>query len=156
RVAERTAAAETITRERVTFKRGQSEILTCEWAVPLLENRAGGQICLYPAFVLYRVTRDTFAVIDVQDVTIEFVPTRFIEREAIPADSPTVGHTWLKVNKDGSPDKRFKGNTQIPVVQYATLKLLSRTGLHEEYLISSAPFCQEFARTWSAFKQLLS
>lgn len=153
RVAERTAAAEAITREPVTFRRGQSDILSCEWEVPCLENRSGGDMYLYPAFVLYQVTRDTFAVIDVQHVTIEYVPTRFIEREEIPPDSPTVGHTWLKVNKDGSPDKRFKDNVQIPIVQYGTLGLRSDTGLNEEYMVSAAPLCEEFAKAWNAFKK---
>src|SRR5262249_27237993 len=89
RVVERTTASVAITREQVTFRRGQSDILT---------------------------------------VAIEYVPTRFIEREVIPADSPVVGHTWLKANKDGSPDKRFKDNVKIPVVQYGTLTLRSSTG----------------------------
>jgi hypothetical protein len=153
RVAERTAASESITREPVTFRRGQSDILSCEWAVPCLENRSGGDMYLYPAFVLYRVTKDTFAVIDVQDVTVEYVPSQFIEREAIPTDSPIVGHTWLKVNKDGSPDKRFNGNIQIPIVKYGTLKLRSGTGLNEEYMLSNAAMCEDFAKAWSAFRR---
>ena len=153
RIAERTAASEAVTRALVTFRRGQSDILSCEWAVPMLENRSGGDVYLYPAFVLYHVTRDTFAVIDVRDVTIEYVPTHFIERETIPADSPTVGRTWLKVNKDGSPDKRFKDNVQIPIVQYGTLKLKSGTGLNEEYMVSYAPLCEEFVNTWNAFRK---
>jgi hypothetical protein len=153
RVAERTAASESITREPVVFRRGQSDILSCEWSVPCLENRSGGDMYLYPAFVLYRVTRDAFGVIDVQDVTVDYVPSRFIERDTIPADSPTIGHTWLKVNKDGSPDKRFKDNVQIPVVQYGTLKLKSKTGLNEEYMLSSAPLSEAFANTWSSFRK---
>jgi hypothetical protein len=84
-IAERTAATESITHELVTFVRGQSDLLSCEWAVPCLKNRSGGDLYLYPGFVLYRVTRDTFAVINVQDVNIEYVSARFIEREAIPA-----------------------------------------------------------------------
>jgi hypothetical protein len=156
RVAERSAASESITRAAVTFRRGQSETLSCEWAVPILENRSGGDVYLYPAFALYHVTRDTFAVIDVQDISIEYVPTRFIESEEVPADSPIVGHTWLKVNKDGTPDKRFKDNVQIPIVQYGSLKLRSETGLNEEYMLSSAPPCEEFVKAWNAFKKCLA
>ncbi len=154
-VAERTEATQSITRELVTFKRGQSDILSCEWEVPCLQNRSGGDMYLYPAFVLYRVTSDTFAVIDVQDVTMEYVPYGFIEREEIPADSPIIKHTWLKVNKNGTPDKRFKGNVQIPIVQYAILKLKSSTGLNEEYMLSSATLCENFAKDWAAFQKTL-
>jgi hypothetical protein len=152
RLMERTAASESITRERVAFKRGQSDILNCEWQVPVLENKSGGDMFLYPAFVLYRVTKDSFAVIDVQDVGIDYSASRFIERETIPADSPTIGHTWLKVNKDGSRDKRFRDNVQIPIVQYGTLKLKSATGLNEEYMVSSPSLAQRFARDWASFK----
>jgi hypothetical protein len=153
RVAERTLASESITRERVQFKRGQSDILTCEWHVPCLENRSGGDMYVYPAFILYRMTRETFAMIGIQDANIEFVPSRFIEREAIPADSPTVGNTWAKVNKNGTPDKRFKDNFQIPIVQYGTLKLSSSTGLNEEYMVSNARSAEEFSKAWAAFKK---
>jgi hypothetical protein len=120
--------------------------------VPVLENKAGGDMFLYPAFVLYRVTRDSFAVIDVQDVAIDYSASRFIEHETIPADSPTIGHTWLKVNKDGSPDKRFRDNVQVPIVHYGTLKLTSATGLNEEYMVSSPTLAERFARDWASFK----
>jgi hypothetical protein len=62
---------------------------------------------------------------------------------AIPADSPVVGHTWWKANKDGSPDRRFKGNFRIPIVQYGMLTLKSPTGLNEAYLISNAPVLRQ-------------
>jgi hypothetical protein len=152
RVVERTAASQSITRDRVAFRQGQSDILNCEWHVPILENRSGGDLFLYPAFVLYRVTKSSFAVIDVQDVVIEYRTTRFIESETVPADTPPVGHSWLKVNKDGSPDKRFKGNMQIPIVHYGTLSLQSVTGLNEEYMVSNPSLAERFAKDWGSFK----
>ncbi len=150
--ADRTAVSELITRERVAFRQGQSDILRSEWAVPVLENRSGGDIYLYPGFVLYRAARDSFAVIDVRDVTVEYAPSRFVEPGPIPPDAPTVGHTWLKVNKDGGPDRRFKGNLQIPIVLYGTLRLRSSTGLNEEYLVSNPARCEAFANAWADFK----
>lgn len=153
RVAERTTANESITRAVVDFHRGQSDILSCKWEVPCLQNRSGGDMYLYPGFVLYRITSDTFAVIDVQEIEINYSPVKFIEREEIPSDSPTVDHTWLKVNKNGTPDKRFKGNFQIPVVQYGSLKIKSGSGLNEEYMLSSAPLSEAFAKAWSNYRR---
>lgn len=63
-----------------------------------------------------------------------FTESRFIEEAPIPPDSQVVGRTWAKVNKDGTPDRRFKGNYEIPIVGYGRLTMTSTTGLNEEVL----------------------
>ncbi|TDE35441.1 hypothetical protein E1B25_17530 [Antarcticimicrobium sediminis] len=35
--------------------------------------------------------------------------------EAAPSDATMVGQTWKYVNKNGSPDRRFKDNRQLPI-----------------------------------------
>jgi len=45
----------------------------------------------------------------------------FRESGPVPADATLVGTTWLFVNKNGSPDRRFRNNRQIPVVAYSEL-----------------------------------
>lgn len=40
----------------------------------------------------------------------EFV--RFIEEEALPKDAKVISKTWKYVNKNGSPDRRFKDNRE--------------------------------------------
>ncbi len=47
-------------------------------------------------------------------------------------------HTWLRSNQDGSPDRRFNGNRQIPVARYGKLTVGSENGLCEEWLVSNA------------------
>jgi hypothetical protein len=51
-------------------------------------------------------------------------PSRFIENGSVPRDATQVGTTWQYVNKSGGPDRRFKNNRQLPVMQYAELTLL--------------------------------
>ena len=40
-----------------------------------------------------------------------------------------VDHTWAKVNKDGSPDKRFKGNRQLPICRYGLIQISADSGM---------------------------
>lgn len=150
RVAERTTATRVIDRKRVSFQLGKCELIESEWSVPHLENSNGGDVYFYPAFVLYFVTAENFALLEYKDIKLTFSDTRFIEEDAVPADSKVVGNTWAKANKDGTPDKRFNGNYQIPIVQYGKLVITSETGMHEEYMISNPETTEVFARSWQS------
>lgn len=54
---------------------------------------------------------------------------RFVEEEKVPSDANVVDHTWAKVNKDGSPDKRFKGNRQLPICRYGLIQISTDSGM---------------------------
>jgi hypothetical protein len=56
--------------------------------------------------------------------------TDFVETSSVPGDSETVGHTWQYVNKDGSPDRRFKNNAQYPIVKYGELGVKTACGIY--------------------------
>ena len=58
---------------------------------------------------------------------------RFVESGTPPYDAKQVGATWRFVNKNGGPDRRFTGNCQLPLMEYGTFKLLTRSGLCEEF-----------------------
>lgn len=153
---ERTLAKSNIERTPVKFNVQQSDLLQCEWKAPCLGNANGGDMFIYPGFLLYRVTRQAFAVIDCREVSIEFSPTNFIEESAVPTDAQIVGHTWKYANKNGSPDRRFSSNYQIPIVLYGQITLTSPTGLNEQYLISNCRAAEEFVAYWKKFKTTLS
>ena len=148
RVVERTSASRNVSRKPVTFRLGNCEIIDSQWKVPHLENANGGDIYLYPAFALYFVGAEGFALLEYRDVHIGLTAVEFIEQEPIPDDSRVVGQAWEKANKDGSPDRRFAGNRQIPVAQYAQLVLKSGTGLNEEYMVSNVEAARAFAHSW--------
>lgn len=148
RVAERTTATRVVERKPVGFKLGRCELIESEWRVPHLENANGGDIYFYPAFALYFVSSDNFALLEYKDIELEFSFSRFIEEETLPGDTTIVGQTWAKANKDGSPDKRFKGNYQIPIVQYGKISIMSSTGMNEEYMVSNAEHAQVFSMGW--------
>ena len=150
RVAERTTASRVIDRKPVRFRLGKCELVETEWNVPHLENANGGDIYFYPAFALYFVTSESFALLEYKEAKLAFSTTRFIEEEAVPSDSKLVGSTWAKANKDGSPDKRFSDNYQIPIAQYGKLVITSVTGMNEEYMISNAESSGAFAKAWQS------
>ena len=156
RAATRSAADEAITRQRVSFQLGGCDLVSWDQKIPHLQNANGGDLFLYPGFVLYRSSRQAFALIESRDVAVDFSPVHFIEDGGIPSDSTTVGQVWAKANKDGSPDRRFNGNYQIPLVLYGKLVFSSPTGLEEEYQISNAARAEQFALAWNTFCQSVS
>lgn len=56
--------------------------------------------------------------------------TSFVESSPAPKDTQIIGQTWRYVNKSGSPDKRFKGNRQLPICLYGEFELTSASGLN--------------------------
>jgi hypothetical protein len=62
--------------------------------------------------------------------------TRFTEDEAVPSDGVVVGHSWLYVNKNGTPDRRFNNNRQLPVLQYDVLDVSGAGGFRAQWMFS--------------------
>ena len=152
RIAERSSANTAITRTAVRFSLNTCDLMQWEQKVPHLPNRTGGDMYIYPGFILYRASKQAFALIDSRDVTLRFVSTQFTETDPVPPDSHIVGRTWAKCNKDGSPDRRFRDNYQIPVAHYGTLLFMSSDGLDVRYICSNARSAEEFVKAWTAFQ----
>lgn len=153
RVAERTTASRIVVRKPVCFELGKCDLIEAGWAVPHLGNANGGDIYFYPAFAIYFVTAENFAVLEYAELDLEFSATRFIEEEGVPEDAKVVGHAWAKANKDGSADKRFNDNYQIPVAVYGKLIFQSTTGMNEEYMVSNVDATESFSQAWRALAQ---
>ena len=127
------------------MNRGNIDIIKSKFDAMHFENANGGDIYIYPAFIALVDSNQKFGLIDIQDLNFDFYEQRFIEQESIPTDSSVVGSTWAKVNKNGTPDKRFKDNYSIPICQYGGMELKSITGLNEAYLFSSYNKSNQFA-----------
>jgi Protein of unknown function (DUF4236) len=156
RAVERSKAGTLVTRAQVVFSLNSCDLIQCEEAVPHLPNRTGGDMYVYPGFILYKASRRNFALVDFRDVMLTFISTEFTEADAIPADAEIVGKTWAKCNKDGSPDRRFVGNHQIPVARYGSLVFRSKDGLDVRYLCSNPRLAEQFAKAWLAFRMSIS
>lgn len=59
---------------------------------------------------------------------IKIANTNFIVNYA-PKDANVVGYTWLYVNKDGGPDRRYKNNVKLAICNVGTIEFNAPEGL---------------------------
>jgi len=148
---ERTTAINSIIRKRVKFSLGSCDFIQWDQEIPHLQNANGGDLFLYPGFILYRGSQTAFSIIDFHDVEAIYKPYRFIEEDGVPSDSKVVGQEWAKTNKDGTRDRRFAGNYQIPIALYGEWTLKTQAGLREQFIVSNPDRLDRFVKSWKAF-----
>lgn len=154
RVAARSSASTLVNRKdaKISFK--SLPIITSNYEAIYFQNVNGADLYFYPTFLLMYKNDRNFAIIGFDEFNVTFSAVSFTETSSVPRDSKVIGKTWAKVNKNGTPDKRFKSNYQIPVVQYARLRFSSGNGVNEEYQISNFEFAQKFANAFQEYKSL--
>ena len=153
---ERTAASEGVKRELVRFEVATSDLVRSAHPVLRFGGRASRRLELYPGFLMMRETRGEFALIEYRETTLDVSPCRFIEEGRVPPDAETVGYTWKKANKDGSRDRRFNDNRQIPIALYGDLSLTSPAGLWERYEFSNYEKTAAFLTAFNAHVRALA
>jgi len=156
RIAERTTAYRALNRKPVKLRFAKSDRIKGAGDAMQFDNTNGEDILIFPGILFLESPDRRFALIDIRDVTLEAGESRFIEEDAIPNDTEIVSRTWAKSNKDGSPDRRFKDNYQIPVCRYVKFLFKSKTGLNEEYMLSSYQKAHAFPEAFWAYHALLS
>lgn len=137
--SERSAASSAVDREVVKVSRKSTPWVDDQTAGYCFGNENGDPLVFYPGFLLVDGgERSGPALISYRDLSVSFSISRFIEEdeECVPDDSEVIDETWAKVNRDGSPDRRFKENYRMPVVAYGTLALKTKSGLDEVYQFS--------------------
>ncbi|HEX7855243.1 MAG TPA: DUF4236 domain-containing protein [Sphingobium sp.] len=156
RVVERSYASRTITRTPVTLEFSSSDLVRFEGRAMRFQNVNGEDILIFPGVALMPREDGAFALIDLREIDLAFTATQFVEEQAVPSDSQVVGHTWAKVNKNGSPDLRFRDNYQIPLCVYGRMVFTTPGGVEEEYQFSNATAAGEFARAFDAYRSALA
>lgn len=152
RVRERSAASSAIRRTPVALSTVSDSVVAGDQIGLRFQNANGADLDFFPGFLLMRQRGATdYALIDLRDVQLTAEPIQFIEDEAVPPDTRVIDHAWAKANRDGSPDRRFRDNRQIPVVLYGSLHFSSAAGLAEAYHVSDCERALVFA---SAFHRL--
>ena len=86
---------------------------------------------------------------------LNYEDTEFVETEVTPKDAEHIRSVWEKSNKDGSRDKRYSENKQLPVMGYGEITLSSETGIHEKYMFSNASSAKSFILKINNFKDLI-
>ena len=108
----------------------------------ILANRE--RLIILPDKVFF-VRKRKVGMIDYSDFRISVSSVRFVEIDSVPKDAQVVGQTWQYVNQNGTPDRRYKNNRQIPVCQYGQVFLRSSSGLNVELQISNIQNARDFA-----------
>jgi len=156
RHSQRTSATSAITRTRVRLTRSTAGIVTSRWVGLSFGNANGEELELFPAFCLIRRKFSSdYALVDIRDINLVSRSVSFIEDEQVPYDAKIVGQTWKKVNLDGSRDKRFKDNFQIPIVEYARIDFMTDNGVAEAYMVSNTASGASFVAAFVALQSHL-
>jgi len=153
RVAARSWAGTVIDRRPVRIFRGGDPLIETN-ATPMAFGTANGRATayFYPGFVLVS-GQDDFALVDMTDLQVRGSITNFVEHGSVPSDGEAVGSTWVKANKDGSRDRRFSQNRQVPIMRYGELRFSTDAGLNELYQISRWQPCHAFAAALDDLRQ---
>lgn len=154
--AERTLATRSVDRHPVTFDYSSTDLIQFTGRAMRFENVNGDDILLYPGVAVIPRVDGAFALIDIRELQISAEHRRFQEEDGVPKDTRIDGHTWAKTNKNGSPDRRFKDNYQIPICIYGNITFHTQTGLTEEYMVSNADAAQAFAETVQRYQTSLT
>lgn len=72
-----------------------------------------------------------FAAVFYKNLSLQIDDSRFIEEDAVMHDSLVVDYTWKYLNKNGTPDRRFNNNRQLPICLYSNYTFTSQTGVYE-------------------------
>ncbi|GAB3742311.1 DUF4236 domain-containing protein [Spirosoma lituiforme] len=148
----RSSAGTVVKKREVSFSMKSLLGIKSDFEALCFNNANGADLYFYPCFVVMYSSKTDFAIIGLDEISLQQSSVRFTETGTIPKDSKIIDKTWAKVNKNGTPDKRFKGNYQIPVVRYGEISLSTATGLNEEYEFSNYEFTEEFGKAFRAYQ----
>ena len=155
RVATRSAASTSVKTTQVHFGIKILEDVRSEFEPLWMKNAHGSDLYFYPGFVIMFSAGTKFALIGLNELGFTHNAVKYVETSGVPSDTKIIDRTWAKVNKNGSPDRRFKDNYEIPVVKYGAILLATETGVHEEYMFSNYEASEAFARSFSDYQKVI-
>jgi AAA+ superfamily predicted ATPase len=147
----KSSVSNTVDRKEVKFSTRQLEFIKSEFPAMYLQDNLGQDLYIYTSGIIHFDGKETINYNQFSELQFSFRQQRFIEPKiSIPADTKIIDYAWEKVNKDGTPDMRFKGNFQTPVVRYAYLNF-SINEDDEIYHVSNYESAEKFAGLFQAY-----
>lgn len=147
----RSSASYNIDRKRTKLCIDKANFIKSDYDAFCFVKANGDKLYLYPAFAMLYNNQNNFGLVELAELEVNFSYTKYHESENLPNDAEVVGSVWIKENNDGSPDKRFKNNYQIPIVRYGELTFTSKTGINEVFIFSDAKLAEAFAITFKKY-----
>lgn len=90
------------------------------------------------------IRKNKIGVISYEDIDITMEKTRMIEKGNVPKDTKVLETVWEHANKNGSRDKRYKNNRQLPVCEYAEIHFKSESGINIMLMVSNYNIAKKF------------
>ena len=94
-------------------------------------------------------------VVPYQDLELSYHSAAFIEPGVPPADAIILRYTWRFINKNGTPDLRYRNNYQIPVTEATYVNLSSKKGFQLSLQASNRKHAEYFLECLRSYKQIL-
>lgn len=113
-------------RSAINFYAGNDEVETNTETFTL--DAGASKFIFLPDSILIKEGSKINAI-SFKDIDINLGKMVFLEDEQVPKDARLLGKTYEHVNKDGSPDKRYKENRELSLVEYGFLSLYNPSGL---------------------------
>lgn len=82
--------------------------------------------------------------VSIDSIEMKFDTTNFRETGNVANDATIVGRTYQYVNNNGTPDRRYKDNREIPICLYGELTVGSKEGINMKFFCSNANCTQAF------------
>lgn len=105
-------------------------------------NLKGTKILVLPQAIM--IIRKNNACVYDGEFDLDAEDTEFTEGEAISPDAKIIRYTYLHVNKNGQPDKRYKDNPKIPICLYKHLTFSTDFGLQFQVLCPNVKATDRF------------
>lgn len=152
---ERSVVTQVVERTPTRLSVGDLPLIQSRYTPLRWHNANGGDLLVYPGFVVVFQSDNRFALLDLAEVNLSFQSLHFQEEETPPTDAKHIGTAYTYSNKDGSPDKRFAQNPELPVLLYAEIRWESGTGLSEAFQFSNAQAAAVFTDALDDFRRAL-
>jgi hypothetical protein len=158
RVKARSAAGTAVVPKTASLgRRADALVDTNDLPLALTIQNGRATAYFYPGFILVvSAAGSDFAVLDLTELAIAHCGARFTETQVVPTDAAMVGKVWAKTNKNGTRDRRFKHNRELPVMLYGEISLSGRGGLNEVFMFSRNEACREFVSAVMDLKRILA
>jgi len=130
------SAAEIYDRQPISLISQQPPFIETNIAVPTIP--VGKQTLYFLPDNLLIIEGSQVGAVSYSDLQIEAQNVTVLEDEPKPPDAEVHGTFYRYVNKDGTPDARFKANPQYPQVTYSQIHLRSSSGINEVIHLSRA------------------
>jgi len=129
---------------RAPCKIGKTSPYYLKTNVDLIQIKLKKETLLILPDKVFIIRGSKVGAVSYDDLQIQISSTNFVESEPVPKDAQVIGQTWQYVNKNGTPDKRYKNNRQLPICLYGVVRLRSTSGINVEIHISNIQKSRDF------------